>query len=671
MTTTTQEERYRVYEFGCPLPITYNPLHAAGLEGADLLEGDPSTPGDRGLVYETFKYAEKMREMEDWRREALREIKRRLAPEVMRLDDAATAVEQERDAKVAILLAMRKGLRKRVCDAELEAEIKRLRAEAARLRNLEREKSKEYRIAAQIKALEHQQCKLKADQRRTSERLGQTPKSTLDKLKKVKAQLKDLRKTFASFPEDKRQIATQIAEESSQVGLECNSIRRDAYGESDLMQGTLVRIAEEVAKCREKGGPAEKPKRYEGTGAFTLQLQKRKYGYLTIERLFNGEEHQSCIQLTRLPDAEPRPSRRGRPLWEGENLTPKQKREQRGSVKRGEPVMVGGTKKPKPRYMLRFRVTKSGKFAHIPVTIHSPERLHPQAEVRFAHLRRRHHRNRKQWLLQLSVCDRHTRVEVGEHTVGIDFGWRLKKDGLRVAYFVGSDGEHGEIIIPMDMIDKRMHCDTLQANRDIEFNKAKKFLKAFLKSQRGVPQWLRTECKSLSHWRSAKKLAKVVWKWGENRFRGDAEAFEHMDWWRRDKNKHLYDWEICQLRRLCRRRDDMYRKDVAELRKQYGVVKIQDLNLQKLLRRPNAEDSGESSEIKYLMAFASVGKLRTIFEQSGMQVQKFQAPNLTATCHVCGHVNKKNMASSIVQTCDQCGAEWDQDANAAANLLMM
>jgi len=42
---------------------------------------------------------------------------------------------------------------------------------------------------------------------------------------------------------------------------------------------------------------------------------------------------------------------------------------------------------------------------------------------------------------------------------------------------------------------------------------------------------------------------------------------------------------------------------------------------------------------------------------------------VTKTCHACGSLEDFDAEASIYHTCSQCGARWDQDENAAKNML--
>jgi transposase len=54
--------------------------------------------------------------------------------------------------------------------------------------------------------------------------------------------------------------------------------------------------------------------------------------------------------------------------------------------------------------------------------------------------------------------------------------------------------------------------------------------------------------------------------------------------------------------------------------------------------------------------------------RTAVRVVGIKARNTTKACHVCGRVEEWNVAKKIVHTCI-CGATWDQDHNAAVQIL--
>jgi transposase len=75
------------------------------------------------------------------------------------------------------------------------------------------------------------------------------------------------------------------------------------------------------------------------------------------------------------------------------------------------------------------------------------------------------------------------------------------------------------------------------------------------------------------------------------------------------------------------------------------------------------------------MFVAAPGELRRALqaacEREGVRVVMLAANNTTTTCHRCGTRCVWNHAAEVEHTCEHCGVAWDQDENAARNLLRL
>ena len=55
--------------------------------------------------------------------------------------------------------------------------------------------------------------------------------------------------------------------------------------------------------------------------------------------------------------------------------------------------------------------------------------------------------------------------------------------------------------------------------------------------------------------------------------------------------------------------------------------------------------------------------------REGLEVRIVEAAYSTATCHACHATETWDQAANLIHRCGTCGALWDQDHNAALNLL--
>ena len=55
--------------------------------------------------------------------------------------------------------------------------------------------------------------------------------------------------------------------------------------------------------------------------------------------------------------------------------------------------------------------------------------------------------------------------------------------------------------------------------------------------------------------------------------------------------------------------------------------------------------------------------------RTGVTVESVSAVNTTHICHLCGSLEEFDAAEHLNHRCRSCGMVWDQDVNAARNLL--
>jgi hypothetical protein len=120
--------------------------------------------------------------------------------------------------------------------------------------------------------------------------------------------------------------------------------------------------------------------------------------------------------------------------------------------------------------------------------------------------------------------------------------------------------------------------------------------------------------------------------------------------------------------RLVQRRRWYYSNLARWLCQQYSVIGIEDIRLSDLQRA--AKDKIAIRNAARYRNYAAVGELRTSLVRTAAKlscrVLKVAAENSTIVCHLCGAKSKPS--SSLFITCPE-GHRWDQDWNAAMNLL--
>lgn len=272
-----------------------------------------------------------------------------------------------------------------------------------------------------------------------------------------------------------------------------------------------------------------------------------------------------------------------------------------------------------------------------------------------------------EWQVHLTIDTDDEKERAITGSAGINMGSRTMKDGtIRVAYVCGDDGYANELFLPDWLVERFAKADRFQSERDKKFNAIRDELIEWLDDNK-PPEWLSKATESIAWWRSKRKLCRVHNQWQGSRFAGDAEIFDKLtDWFRAEVDLEQY--AMMTARRARRARLWLYRNYVAQIRRRYKTVVADDWNIQKLKRNPRAESNDPVNSIaKQHSAWASPGLLRNLFVQDG--ATKEDSTDITRKCHSCGSDNEWDRRKELWHTCDSCSLPWDQDFNAAKNLL--
>ena len=334
---------------------------------------------------------------------------------------------------------------------------------------------------------------------------------------------------------------------------------------------------------------------------------------------------------------------------------------------------VRGTRRRLARTLIRLRVRSENRkpvWVELPMVMHRP--LPPDSEIRLASIIRQRVGRKWRYKAVLTVAVPKRDHIHGKGTVAIDLGWRQVTDGLRVAYWADDAGDHGQVVLPLEVLWEFNKLPDLRAIRDKHFNEIKTGLTEWM-AKNVSPDWLKEAAKHLSQWRSQGKLAWLIRQWKESRFDGDAEIFESLEYWLRREN-HLYDWEANLRDQVLRRRREVYRIFAANLTRKYDTVVLEDFDLRKVTEKSSPEHGTAGVLPADKQRFiASVSELRLAIKNAcsrdGVEVIEIDAKNTTIDCASCGHSEKWDSASQIWHTCPACGKLYDQDENACLNLL--
>jgi len=430
-----------------------------------------------------------------------------------------------------------------------------------------------------------------------------------------------------------------------EIGNEANEAIRAARATCNVYWGTylLVEKAIEEAKAPPKKGQRKGELRFrhwDGCGRVGVQLQ----GGLPVAAAFGSDTR---LRIAPLPTTG---SKRG--------MTMTTVHIRVGSDEKGGPI-----------------------WAAFPFRLHRP--LPTDGTIKWTWIHRTFKGRWTNYDLQIVVeAPSFARPERPPHdggVVALDLGWRKRirettpdKSDLRVAYYHDDQGRHGEILLDAEIRQKLDHANSLRSIEDRNFDEIKTVLLAWMEGH-PLPDGLKETFEHFAKWRSAKRMGAAIDQWKISRTNGDDEIFERLAaWWK--QHRHLYDWESCERDRTLNRRLDFYRNVAADLTRRYAVVVIEDFDLRRVTEHelPESERKEAPAPARYNRVISSPSEFRGTIKSAapgnGCRVVEVDCSYTTVQCHRCCRIEKWDAAANLVHTC-ACGHTWDQDYNAAINLL--
>lgn len=299
---------------------------------------------------------------------------------------------------------------------------------------------------------------------------------------------------------------------------------------------------------------------------------------------------------------------------------------------------------------------------------------------------------REEWYVTITVqlpdvADAPRVRRCGEGAIAVDLGWRQVGEENRVAAWHGEDGRADELRLDARVLTGLRKADEIRSIRDQNFNSARGVLATWLREHEDVPDWLREATRFLGQWKASAKLAMLALRWRDARFPGDDEAFGRrptadeirsgvrgagIEGWRH-QDKHLWEWEESQRTGALRHRREVYRRFAADIARGYRTLVIEDFDLSKMAKRAPRGGAAENETARSNRHAVATSELRicmiNAFRDRGGAEEKVPARDTTRTCNVCGLVETFDAAAMIHHACTGCSAVWDQDDNAAINML--
>jgi len=472
----------------------------------------------------------------------------------------------------------------------------------------------------------------KARRKRASPEESASLKSAKAERKEAWAKRKEIRASIASD--------ATLQERLAEVYAASADAARKARAECNVYWGTYLKVeaAVESAVKKTKGPP--RFRRWDGAGQVAVQIQLG----CTWQELMIGKG-----KVKGLVKAEPLPCNRT-------------------SEKSARPwlfsIRVNSDEKSKPiwaKVMVylhpTYKIPDDGRIMGVSL-VRRPLPVHRMASGKY--------KPRYDWSMQFTVRVKDQKPRASSGVCGIDLGWRMVDGRLRVAYLVGDDEHKEELFLPSSLLNRWSKSESIQGIRDRLFDTAKAQLIEWKQSRDEWPEWFAESAQYVGQWKAKGKLARLIDQWQESRIDGDDEVFAMLLAWR-EQDVHLWQYEGDNRLKADRIRLHMYRVFARRVAMRYGKVAVGDCDWRKLARKPEADDNKADAGMKKYMRIASVGKLRELLKQDGAIM--VSAADTTKKCHACGSLEEFDHAAEFVHACGACSLSWDQDYNAAMNLL--
>ncbi|WP_018234394.1 zinc ribbon domain-containing protein [Thioalkalivibrio thiocyanodenitrificans] len=427
-----------------------------------------------------------------------------------------------------------------------------------------------------------------------------------------------------------------VSEHQARMKEEAKRLRQGCglyWGNYNRVLDSFQRARQQTLKKGRRVRPSD-PARDDGILAVQIQRTKSGLG-ASPEELFSGNVSQ--LQIDRPPP--------------------------------GVEFLPANRRRREARVTARMRVDAAGHMIEFPVVLHRP--VPPGARIKAAQLvwKREGERWRGQLCLTVS-SPKQEREHPGVEACGIDLGWRLQKDGaLRVATVADSKSRLYTYTLPADWMRGMDQVERLSSHLDENAMEVAAWVHAHRDE---LPEKLTQPAANWSPGKGSKWLRDKELHDAVRALNWEVPA-EIRHWY--ERYRHLKTWRDNLRAKLLRSRREVYRLLAADLAGRYAVIGIEDMDLSKIAKtkkRKDASDPELHATARAQRQRAAVHALRHEIEHQankhGAQLVHVSGKT-TTTCRACGAATGQKDRASLIWTCEHCGAVWDQDLNAAGNIL--
>lgn len=234
---------------------------------------------------------------------------------------------------------------------------------------------------------------------------------------------------------------------------------------------------------------------------------------------------------------------------------------------------------------------------------------------------------------------------------GLDFGWRVQDDSLRVAYWSASNGDVGEIFLPPQWIASAKYLEKLrqQIRQDAQIC------------------WESLNASGVQGIGSGMHPTKLLINLYQNRDTLTDQARPLLDEWWRGSARFLREAEGLSDR-LAHQRTHLYQNECKSIVSRFDIIGTEEIGLQGL----QVLQSKAPYTVRRGQRWAAINELTHWLtfncKKQGKPFRLVSNNNNTQRCAKCGHLNQQSTIKKLI-ICEKCQSLWDQDANASENIL--
>ncbi|MGO9234214.1 MAG: zinc ribbon domain-containing protein [Methylocella sp.] len=320
-----------------------------------------------------------------------------------------------------------------------------------------------------------------------------------------------------------------------------------------------------------------------------------------------------------------------------------------------------------------------------PMIMHRP--LPDGGVVKEATITRRRTNSRwrnKEWEWSVSLLCRIPDTDQKDHerpgaVCAVDVGWRRIHDGLRVAVIASRADDataprFESIMLPARLLEIEDYTRDIQSQIDQCVNEAIARLRSMSLAAMPVgddpdaPLARAARAARISPKPTQRMLATLAHWWRREAATWQIEQLAALE---KIVARNRRDWgeKSALVTKARRARLDLYRQAAAKLARAHRVIAIEAVDWRQAYMD---RDEKLSASAKRYRGLAAVGELLSAIKMAaakyGSAIHEHEGRS-TWICHVCGSAFAPGDPGALIQTCPHCGSTWDQDKNAALNIL--